>query len=311
MRRDVWPWLVALLFAVLAALALVWALSERGGPKTAKVPAVEGTQQAVAVARLRNAGLSFRSDLETNNAPPGRVLVQTPGAGAALEKGARVHLSVSRGPAVVAVPTLTGIQRAGAIRVLRSLKLTPEPTLRASSQPAGTVISQSPLAGDKVAKGSAVLFAVSEGPRLISVPSLRGVVQDKAAKQLQDANLDVQVRPVPSAEPPGTVIAQSPARGAKVKAGTTVTLNVSKGTGLVAVPSVRGMTERKARSVLRAAGFDPFTVLFPSELPAGTVIAQDPPRGAEVKKGTRVRINVSKGPPASGTSTAATTTTTP
>src|SRR3712207_7450743 len=51
-------------------------------------------------------------------------------------------------------------------------------------------------------------------------------------------------RSVFAEEPPGTVIAQAPKAGEKVKRLTNVRINLSKGTGRVAVPDVLGKTER-------------------------------------------------------------------
>ncbi len=112
-----------------------------------------------------------------------------------------------------------------------------------------------------------------------------------------------------SAAPVGTVVAQDPPRQAKVRRGTHVRLNVSAGTGLVAVPTLRGLDQQKAIARLRAAGLKAQVVPVPSARPKGTVVAQDPPREAKVKPGTTVRINVSQGPGTTGTTTGTTTTT--
>jgi beta-lactam-binding protein with PASTA domain len=110
------------------------------------------------------------------------------------------------------------------------------------------------------------------------------------------AGLTLRTRKVPSAKPVGTVLAQNPPRDQKVSPRTVVTVNISGGTGLVVVPALLNLDQRKAVARLRAAGLRAVVVAVPSAKPKGVVVAQDPPREAKVKPGTRVRINVSKGP---------------
>jgi serine/threonine-protein kinase len=225
---NVAPWLVAALFAALAIAALVWALSERG-PKTAHVPRVVGEPRATAIARMRAAGFDPKVKLETHETASGRVLDQAPQPNAVLSKGSTVYVAVSRGPAVIAVPKLVGLRSDGASRLLTSLKLVPQPKTVASNRPKDVVIAQSPPASEKVSKGTIVFFNVSRGPTLVAVPALRGLTQAKAATTLTAAGLKGTFQTVPAADPAGTVVAQQPPRGAKVKPGTTVRVNVSSG----------------------------------------------------------------------------------
>ena len=99
-----------------------------------------------------------------------------------------------------------------------------------------------------------------------------------------------------SEEEPGNVVAQDPAPGDRARLGSEVRINVSQGTGRVTVPDVVGRTAAEAGSILRRAGLaTPRVVSAPSSEPAGTVIAQSPVAGAEVRKGEAIRINVSDG----------------
>jgi beta-lactam-binding protein with PASTA domain len=225
---NIAPWLVAALFAALAIAALVWALSERG-PKTAHVPRVVGEPRATAIARIHDAGFRVKVKLETHSTASGRVLDQAPQADAVLEKGSKVYVAVSRGPAVIAVPKLIGLRSDGASRLLTSLKLVPQPKTVPSNKPKDVVVAQSPPTSEKVSKGTIVFFDVSRGPQLVAVPALRGLTQQKANAKLQAAGLKGTYQTVPSAEPAGTVVAQEPVRGAKVKPGTAVRVNVSAG----------------------------------------------------------------------------------
>ena len=98
-----------------------------------------------------------------------------------------------------------------------------------------------------------------------------------------------------SAQPNGTVVAQAPAAGVKASRGTTVRINVSKGSATANVPSEVGQPVAAAQSDLAAKGFKPSVVQVPSNEPAGTVVAQSP-TGGQSRKGSSVQLNVSKGP---------------
>jgi PASTA domain len=67
-------------------------------------------------------------------------------------------------------------------------------------------------------------------------------------------------------------------------------LNVSKGTGLVDVPSLVGLTRADAEAQLSDAGLEANVFEVPSIEPAGTVVAQNP-LGGQLRQGEAVRIN--------------------
>ena len=86
----------------------------------------------------------------------------------------------------------------------------------------------------------------------------------------------------------GRVVSQRPRPGEKVPKGSTVTIEVSKGPELVAVPDVSGAaTSAEAAAIIRRAGLTPGVVSGSSEgSPSGT----KPGTGTEVKPGTTVDI---------------------
>ena len=67
-----------------------------------------------------------------------------------------------------------------------------------------------------------------------------------------------------------------------------MTIEVSRGPELVAVPDVTGAsTPAQAAAILREAGLKPGSVSGPSE---GTPIGTSPGRGTKVRKGSTVNI---------------------
>ena len=167
-------------------------------------------------------------------------------------------------------------------------------TRRVSDARPDRVLEQRPAGGSQADKGSTVALVVSAAPGTVTVPNAVGIPQGEARDRLVAAGFKVTSASVSSAEPTGTVVAQSPAAGEKVARGTTVRINVSKGSATANVPSEVGQTSDVAQRELADKGFKPAVVQVPSDQPAGTVVAQSP-SGGQAPKGSSVQLNVSKG----------------
>src|SRR5262249_17684993 len=124
-----------------------------------------------------------------------------------------------------------------------------------------------------------------------------GIPQANAESLIQNAGLIPQLRRVSNSDvPEGTVFAQKPTEGTKVDKQTVVRIDVSSGKPQVTIPSVVGQSIQDAVAELTRAGLDAQVVEVNSDRSEGTVTAQSPSAGTVVVEGTRVRINVSKGP---------------
>jgi serine/threonine-protein kinase len=133
----------------------------------------------------------------------------------------------------------------------------------------------------------------------VTVPDVTGQLQDAAQQKLNTAGLKAGVVYVPSQQPQGTVLSESPASGSKQRRGTRIQLNASLGPHpgtLRGVPSVRGLDSEAARSKLAAAGFRvqtlPQGVTDPSQV--GKVVDEQPSAGRQVPARTRVTIYVGR-----------------
>src|SRR5258707_13229552 len=86
-----------------------------------------------------------------------------------------------------------------------------------------------------------------------------------------------------STAPKLTVLEQSPPPGAREGVGNPVTLVVSGGQRIVAVPTVTGLTKTEAQAMLARAAFDVGDATeSPSNAPRGSAIATRPPAGTQV-----------------------------
>ena len=136
------------------------------GPRPVAVPDVRGLTTARAAARLRTAGLAVaygparfddRAD-PGSVVPAGRVLDQTPARGT-VAAGSRVRVVVSKGPVLVTVPSVVGLQLATARARLEADGLRVEAT-RYLGGLFGTVRTQSAPAGERIAKGSTISLLI-------------------------------------------------------------------------------------------------------------------------------------------------------
>lgn len=135
------------------------------GTGTVAVPALVGLSQAQATAALTSAGLESRVvEAASATVDAGDVITQDPAAGLTIDVGSTVAVTVSTGPAPVAVPNVTGQTLAAASLALQQAGLAVGTVSRqeSTSVPAGEVISQSPASGE-VAPGTTVDLTVSQG----------------------------------------------------------------------------------------------------------------------------------------------------
>jgi len=306
-ERGWWVGLLVLLVLVVAGL-LLWYFLARGPGKTT-VPDVVGLRSSEAAARLHDAHLK---DLPTTGAStkrPGIVFAQRPSAGTQVDKNQTVTISISSGRASTPVPNVTGLREEQATTQLTAKGFKAQVQSRASARAQGVVLAQQPAAGVTAVKGTTVILSVSSGVQRVTIPAVVGQTQGAAVTQLTTLGLKPQLKNVPSTQPVGQVIAQNPAPGAKVDKGSTVTLNISSGSGggtttaqttttaaRVAVPDVVGEDQASASSAVRQAGLKPLVVTrnTTDQTQDGNVIAEQPAAGVNVARGSSVTIVVGR-----------------
>jgi serine/threonine-protein kinase len=199
------------------------------GPEIIEVPNVLGRDEATAESILRGAGFFPVVRRAYDAAPAGKVFAQSPDPNTPFQKGAKVHISVSRGPPPVTIPTnLIGQPKDEATSTLEGLGLQVDTVEGFSTKiPAGDVAKVSPPGGTSVQAGSTVTLTISKGPKRFAMPDVRGETKEQAVAQLEADGLTVNVVPVPSIVPPDTVVFQDPQPGTIVQQGDTVTIYVT------------------------------------------------------------------------------------
>ena len=207
--------------------------------------------------------------------------------------GAGVFFS-SGGSAPLTVPNVVGLTEAEARALLSNFNVNistaPDPRI-----PIDRVASQIPLATTNAEKGSSVTLTISSGPGNTTVPTgLVGISLEAARNILTAAGLLIaQTQPVDSDQAPGVVLSVTPEPGTTITAGSGVVLQIASGN--VQVPSLVGVTEIQARTLLVQAGFlvrEIFAYDASQEL--GVVLAQAPEAGTTRIIGSAVTITVNK-----------------
>ncbi len=128
-------------------------------------------------------------------------------------------------------------------------------------------------------------------------PYVVGIPEALAENAIRDEGLVPNVRRISNSDvEEGLVFAQRPVEGSRVDPESVVTIDVSSGKPEVSVPSVVGQSRDSAVAELTQVGLDAQVAEVNSERDAGIVVAQSLAPGTVVVEGTRVRINVSKGP---------------
>jgi len=273
------------------------------------VPDVVGDKAPAAIRALRAEGLSAQTISVASSKAAGVVISQSPASGASVATGSTVAIRVSRG--ATRVPNVVGQTRSAAVSVLRAASLVPAPFVVPSSQPKNTVVSQRPHAGTSVPPQTKVRINISSGstsgggvpppppPASKSVPDVTGQQQEAAQRQLNGIGFKSRVVYVPSDQPQGAVVSQSPGGGSTVKVGTRITLNASlgpnPGAGQV-VPKVIGLDPQTATARLVSAGFRVQRLTQKTSVRTlnGKVVDVQPAAGVRAPAGSPVTIYVGR-----------------
>jgi serine/threonine-protein kinase len=192
------------------------------------------------------------------------------------------------------VPNVVGLTEAEARALLSNFNVNistaPDPRI-----PIDRVASQIPLATTNAEKGSSVTLTISSGPGNTTVPTgLVGISLEAARNILTAAGLLIaQTQPVDSDQAPGVVLSVTPEPGTTITAGSGVVLQIASGN--VQVPSLVGVTEIQARTLLVQAGFLVREIFaYDASQEIGVVLAQAPEAGTTRIIGSAVTITVNK-----------------
>ena len=164
------------------------------GPVRVQVPSVTGQPLAQARKALKAAGLTVANPVSYQTSlaiASGLVISTDPAAYQSWPKNKPVKLVVSAGQPL---PDFAGQQVSAAQSIAQAggYKIDPE-QLADSSQPANTIVRQTPAPGSRITPGMVVIVYFSAGPPMVNVPDVDGLPEKQAISELQAAGFQVTV----------------------------------------------------------------------------------------------------------------------
>jgi eukaryotic-like serine/threonine-protein kinase len=223
-RKALW-WILGAVGAILIVV-IAYLLLNGGGGKTNAVPSVVGLTQSAAEKAVAKAGLTSKVvKAPSPTVKKGQVISTSPPFGTKVAPGSVVTLKVSAGPKQIAMPKVTGLSEGAAQSKLQNFHVVTK-TAPNSTEPAGTVVRQSPTPGTLLLPNSTVTIYVSGGGT--QVQDTVGDPQATAVSILQNQGFKVHVITAagPSSATPGNVFNQNPSSGT-LPQGSTVTIYVA------------------------------------------------------------------------------------
>ena len=283
---------------VLLAFGLISLLGGGEAAARVEVPAVTSRTVEEATAALEALGFKVeRRDQKNDAVPIGQVISQDPRAGTLQAEGSTITLVVSAEASSLTVPSVVGKSLSEAQRALAGagfdvakIVVTTRDDDKAERD---VVLEQVPAANSKVPAGQQIQLVVAKGVGDIRLPNVAGKTCDEAIALLKAAGVKenkIICELVADDTVPDTKAIRTDPSGS-VTTAQTVKVLISTGKPVVTVPSVVGLTQGAAESLIIGAGLVPQVV---TEAGAGSavVLTQTPAAGTQARKGDVVTIKV-------------------
>lgn len=134
----------------------------------------------------------------------------------------------------------------------------------------------------------------------VSVPNIIGLERNEAIAKLEEVGLRPEIVDAPDPEvPEHHVVRTNPSVGSQLQRNTTVTVTVSTGKEDTQVPRLVNMTPQEASAALAEVGLELEPEVdeeFSGSIEQGRITRHEPAAGANLPKGSRVRVTISRGP---------------
>lgn len=160
----------------------------------------------------------------------------------------------------------------------------------------GTVMEQSPKAGEKRKQGSTIYLTISKGAELKTVPEIIGISLSKAENLLKDEGYTIGkiTKKFDSSKTVGIVLEQFPKAMDKAPKGSKINLVVNEGEKTV--PNVVGQKLATAKQLLEKEGLVVGSTSYTkNQADKDTVLSTDPGPGSHLSEGAKVNLILSSG----------------
>ena len=199
-----------------------------------RVPSVRGRNRIDAERILQEAGFGVIVIEGPSQAEAGTVVFQEPASGTEITEGELVvTITVSTGPGQIFVPDVRGQSPFDAIQTLIGQGFRVAERREPSNDvPEGEIIDTDPPHGFPVSAGLEVFIIVSDGPPLVTIPDVQGLLFDTGRLAIEREGLligTVTFEPVePGSTDVGRILAQTPPPDLEVAAETAVDVVVGE-----------------------------------------------------------------------------------
>lgn len=303
-------WLIPLFIIFILALGGVGYLWATSGSKDIPVPDVSNLTEAEAIAELESKNLKVARETEKipdDKIEEGLVVKTDPAAGTDVKEGSNTEiiLFISSGTKKISLKDYEGEQIDDAVAELKGLGFS-ENQIKIvqtydESVEEGEIITQNPSKDDEVdPKSDTISFTVSRGKETVTLENYIGKSYQDALDDLTSKGIStsqIQIEYQESDESPNMVIDQNFYSGTEVvPSEASLVLYVSKEREKIKLDDISSYSKKDARDYLNEIGM---TISEQEEysdtVSSGQVIRTDPSGGAELQKGSTVKVIFSKG----------------
>lgn len=206
----------------------------------AVVPYLIGNTEKEAIEKLKKAGLGdpiFAEPVFDESVEKGLVCIQSIESGTEVKEGDVLTLTLSKGPAPVAMPNVLGKDGKEATELLQGegykLRVKVEQRTVTDQESVGKIVEQQPEEGTSVQKGDEATIYIGVLKSTVKVPDVRGKTEQEAKKMLEDAGFTVGTVNRNASDPnynPGQVCLQKPEGETDAERGSAVDIYIVKAT---------------------------------------------------------------------------------
>ena len=311
-----WVAIIAIiLLSVVLLVCIIWMLTQCDGrmpdePVMVETPDVVGDFWEDLEDKYPDITFQIIEEVFDEENPAGMILEQDPAKGTMIDQAKDVvGVVISKGPAPLTapMPDLENYEQTTAHNLLISKGMDLDVVIEVETSEEvkeGFIIRTEPEAGAILQKGSKVTLYVSAGLEIkeASMPDLINATRENAEKTMENQNMHLVVKVeeiFDSVIAPGRVVSTAPGVGSKIKTGDEITLYISKGPEMKAMPNLMNMDIATATQVLSNAGFTKTPVIiydYSDAIEKDRIMNQSHSANEEIDINTQITLTVSQGP---------------